>query len=356
MQKMELSAIQLSTILNGKVEGNEQVTVDNFSKIEEGKPGTLTFLANPKYTNYIYETKASIALVNDSFLPEKNLPETLTLIRVPDSYRAFATLLDMVEKMKPRKSGIESPVFISASATFSKEEVYIGAFSYIGENVKIGKNVEIYPQTYIGDNVEIGDNTIIYAGVKIYKGCIIGQRCIIQSGAVIGSDGFGFAKEGEEYKKIPQLGNVVVEDDVEIGANTTIDRAVMDSTIIRKGVKLDNLIQIAHNVDVGENTAIAALCGIAGSTKVGKNCVFGGQVGVGGHITIGDNVSFGAATKTVSNVESGRKVMGYLATDLTNFFRSNIITAKLPEIYREHNKLVKDVEFLKKEINKEQSE
>jgi len=348
---MDLSAKQIAGILSGKVDGNEEVTVNNFSKIEEGKPGTLTFLANPKYINYIYETKASIALVNDSFAPEKELPETLTLIRVKDAYYAFATLLNLVEQSIPKKSGIESPVFISPSASFSQENIYIGAFSYIGENVKIGKNVAIYPQSYIGDNVEIGDNTVIYAGVKIYKGCRIGQGCIIHSGAVIGSDGFGFAKEGELYKKIPQLGNVIIEDDVEIGANTTIDRAVMESTIIHRGVKLDNLIQIAHNVEIGENTAIAAQTGISGSTKVGKNCMLAGQVGLGGHITVGDNVTICARSGSISNIESGRTIMGYLAIDLKNFLRSNIIFSKLPEIYRSHNQLQKDIDTLKKEIN-----
>ena len=352
---MELSAKQIAVILNGKVEGSEQVTVNNISKIEEGKPGTLTFLSNPKYIQYIYSTEASIALVNDSFTPEKALPETLTLIRVKDAYHAFATLLNFVERSKPKKKGVESPVFISPSASFSQENIYIGAFSYIGENVRIGKNVAIYPQSYIGDNVEIGDNTIIYAGVKIYSGCRVGQRCIIHSGVVIGSDGFGFAKEGESYKKIPQLGNVIIEDDVEIGANTTIDRAVMESTIIHKGVKLDNLIQIAHNVEIGDNTAIAAQTGISGSTKVGKNCMFAGQVGLGGHITVGDNVTIGAQSGSISNIESGRTVMGYLAIDLKNFLRSNIIYSKLPDIYRSHNQIEKDIESLKKEIYKEKS-
>ena len=350
---MELNAKQIAGILNGKIEGNELVTVDNFSKIEEGKPGTLTFLSNLKYTHYIYETKASIALVNADFSPEKPLPETLTLIRVADAYRALATLLDLVEKAAPKKSGVEQPVFISPSASFSPEEIYIGAFSYIGENVRIGKNVAIYPQSYVGDNVEIGDNTIIYAGVKLYAGCKIGQRCIIHAGAVIGSDGFGFAKEGEAYKKIPQLGNVVIEDDVEIGANTTIDRAVMESTFIRRGVKLDNLIQIAHNVEIGENTAIAAQTGISGSTKVGKNCVFGGQVGLGGHITIGDNTGIGAQSGIISNIEAGRNILGSPAIDVKNFFRSSIIFSKLPELYRNYNQMQKEIDILKKEINKE---
>ena len=353
---MELSAKQIADILTGKVEGNEQITVDNFSKIEEGKPGTLTFLANPKYINYIYETKASVALVNESFIAEKNLPETLTLIRVNDAYHAFATLMNLAEQAKIKKSGIESPVFISASATYPKDDIYIGAFSYIGENVKIGKNVSIYPQTYIGDNVEIGDNTILYAGAKIYAGCKIGKGCIIHSGAVIGSDGFGFAKGGESYKKIPQLGNVVLEDNVEIGANTTIDRAVMESTIIRKGVKLDNLIQIAHNVEIGDNTVIAAQTGISGSTKVGKNCMVGGQVGLAGHISIGDNCGIGAQSGIVSNIEPGRNILGYPAIDIKNFYRSSIIFAKLPEIYRGHNQLQKDVESLKREITKEKTD
>jgi len=354
--KMELSAKQIAGILNGKVEGNEQVAVDNFSKIDEGKPGTLTFLSNLKYLNYIFETKASIALVNNDFSPEKALPETLTLIRVQDAYHAFATLLDLVEQSIPKKRGIEQPVFISSSASYSEEEIYIGAFSYIGENVRIGKNVAIYPQSYIGDNVEIGDNTTIYAGVKIYSGCKVGQRGIIHAGAVIGSDGFGFAKNGESYKKIQQLGNVIIEDDVEVGANTTIDRAVMESTIIRRGVKLDNLIQIAHNVEIGENTVIAAQTGIAGSTKVGANCMLGGQVGLGGHITIGNNVSVGAKSGIISNIGAGRNIMGYLAIDLKNYLRSNIIFSKLPDIYRGHIQLLKEIDILKKEINKEKSE
>jgi len=353
---MELSAEQIAGILNGKIEGDEQVRVNDFSKIEEGKPGTITFLANPKYIRYIYETKASIALINDNFIPEKTLPKTLTLIRVKDAYFAFAALLNFIDREKPVKKGIESPVFISPSASFSQNEIYIGAFSYIGENVRIGKNAAVYPQSYIGDNVEIGDDTIIYAGVKLYNGCRIGNRCIIHSGAVIGSDGFGFAKEAETYKKIPQLGNVVIEDDVEVGANTTIDRAVMGSTLIRGGVKLDNLIQIAHNVEIGENTAIAALTGISGSTKVGKNCMIAGQVGLGGHITIGDNTNIGAQSGTISNIESGRNMMGSPAIDVKDFFRSAVVFSKLPEMYRNYNQLQKKIETLNKEINKEKSE
>ena len=347
---MEFSAKEIASILQGKIEGNEQVRVSNFSKIEEGKPGTLTFLANLKYTHYIYETQASIALVNDDFIPEKTLPSTLTLIRVPDAYVALASLMEWVEKGKNRKKGIESPAFVGSSASFSPEAVYIGAFAYIGENVSLGENVEIYPHTYIGDNVTVGADTVIYAGAKIYAGCSIGKRCIIHAGAVVGADGFGFAKEDGNYRKIPQLGNVRIEDDVEIGANTTIDRAVMDSTIIRRGVKLDNLIQIAHNVEVGKNTVIAAQTGISGSTKVGENCMIGGQVGLGGHIKIGDNVGIGAQSGVIGNVEPEKNMMGTLAFDVKDYFRSNIIFRKLPEMYKTIGQLRKEMDALQKEL------
>ena len=343
---MELTAQQIAGILNGKIEGDPDVTVNNFSKIEEGRPGTLSFLANLKYSNYIYETKASIVLVNDDFSPEKEVEATL--IRVPNAYMALAVLLDMVNKSK-KKKGIEPMSHIAASAQIDKEAVYIGAFSYIGENAKIGKNVEIYPQVFIGDNVTIGDNTTIYPGVKIYADCKIGEKCIIHAGTIIGSDGFGFAHEGDVYKKIPQVGNVIIEDDVEIGANTTIDRAVMDSTIIHKGVKLDNLIQIAHNVEIGENTAMASQVGISGSTKVGKSCMIGGQVGLGGHIKIGDHVNIGAQSGLISNVEDNHNLIGSPAIEVKNFFRSSILFQKLPDIYKQLNTLQKDFDILKKD-------
>jgi len=346
---MEFSARHIAHILKGSIEGNPDSIVNNFSKIEEGKPHTLTFLANPKYSPYIYETEASIALVNDDFIPEKALPATLTLIRVPNAYSALAQLMDLVNRTKAKKQGIETPVYISNSAQIPEKKIYIGAFAYIGENVQIGENTAIYPNTYIGDNVVIGENTIIYAGVKIYADCRIGQNCIIHAGAVIGADGFGFAKEGDVYRKIPQLGNVIIEDDVEIGANTTIDRAVMDSTIIRRGVKLDNLIQVAHNVEIGENTVIAAQTGISGSTKIGRNGVIGGQVGLGGHIKIGENVSIGAQSGIISNIQEGRKILGSPAIDVQKFFRSSIVFAKLPEMYRQLHQLQKEIEALKNE-------
>ena len=349
---MQFTAKQIAGFLQGKIEGDENVKVSNFSKIEEGKPGTLTFLANPKYASYIYDTQASIALVNDDFVAEKALPQSLTLVRVPSAYAALAQLMNLVEQSKPAKRGIDSMCFIDASATYPKENIYIGAFAYIGANVELGENVVIYPQAYIGDNVKIGDNTVIHPGVCIYHDCKVGKNCIIHSGAVIGSDGFGFAKEGEAFKKIPQIGNVILEDDVEIGANTTIDRAVMDSTIIRKGVKLDNLIQIAHNVEIGENTGMAAQVGISGSTKIGKNCLFGGQVGLGGHIKIGDNVSLGAQSGVISDIEAGKSLIGSPPMEVRNFFRSSILFQKLPDIYRTLNQLQKEVEEMKKELNK----
>lgn len=345
---MEFTAQQIAGILNGRVEGNPNVTVSNFSKIEEGKPGTLSFLANLKYSSYIYETEASIVLVNDDFAPEKEIKATL--IRVPNAYMALAVLLDMVNQSK-KKKGVEPMSFIASSAVVDKEQVYVGAFAYIGEDARVGKNVEIHPQVYVGDGVEIGDDTILYPGAKVYPGCKIGARCIVHSGAVIGSDGFGFAKEGDAYRKIPQVGTVVIEDDVEIGANTTIDRAVMDSTIIRKGVKLDNLIQIAHNVEVGENTAMASQVGVSGSTKIGKGCVLGGQVGLGGHIKLGDNVSIGAQSGLISNIPDGKNLIGSPAIDVKQFFKSSIIFPKLPDMYKQIGELQRELDLLKKQIN-----
>lgn len=341
---ISFTAEQIAKVLNGTIEGDPHVEVGSFSKIEEGKTGSLTFLANPKYTHYIYKTQASIVLVNNDFIPEH--PIKATLIKCANAYAALAVLLDMVEKSKPRKTGIEPMSYIDATAKLG-ESVYIGAFSYIAAGSKIGNNTQIYPQVFIGEGVTIGDNTIIYPGVKIYPGCQIGNNCIIHSGAVIGSDGFGFAPEDGVYKKIPQLGIAIIEDDVEIGANTTIDRAVMDATIIHKGVKLDNLIQIAHNVEIGENTVMAAQVGISGSTKVGKNCMLGGQVGLGGHINIGNNANIGAQSGIISHVEEGAKIIGTPAIPVKDFFRSSVVFPKLPDIYKELSKLQKEIEKLK---------
>lgn len=346
---MELSAQQIASFLSGTIEGNPDVKVSNFSKIEEGKPGTLTFLANPKYEHFIYNTDASIVLVNKDFTPSESLKTTL--IKVENAYAALAMLLNIVEQAKVKKAGIDSTAFIAASATIS-DDCYVGNFAYIGENVTMGKNCRIYPYAYIGDHVTMGDNCTVYPHVTIYEGCVIGNNCILHAGSVIGSDGFGFAPEGENYKKIPQLGNVVLEDDVEIGANTTIDRAVMDSTIIRRGVKLDNLVQIAHNVEVGENTVMAAQVGIAGSTKIGSHCMLGGQVGLSGHIHIADHVVFGAQSGVISDIKEPTTVLGAPAINAKAFMRSSAIFGRLPEMYRTLGKLEREIEQLKKEINK----
>lgn len=346
---MEFTAQQIAAFLRGTVEGDPEVKVSNFSKIEEGKPGTLTFLANPKYEHHIYHTEANIVLVNQDFTPTE--PIHTTLIRVENAYTALAQLLNMVEQAKSKKSGVDSTAFIAPTASVG-EDCYIGNMAYIGERVKLGNNCQVYPFAYIGDNVEIGDNTILYPHVTVYHDCRIGQHCILHAGSVIGADGFGFAPEGEQYKKIPQLGNVVIEDNVEIGANTTIDRAVMDSTIIRQGVKLDNLIQIAHNVEVGENTVMAAQVGIAGSVKVGKHCMFGGQVGLAGHIQIADDVTLGAQAGVISSVKEATTLLGAPAIQARNFMRSSAIFNRLPELYRTIGQLQREVETLKKEINK----
>ena len=341
---MEFTAQQIADFLNGAIEGDPAVKVHDFSKIEEGQPGTLTFLANPKYEHYIYGTKASLVLVNNDFNP--SAPVAATLIRVPNAYAALATLLNMVEQRNEPKKGIAASAFIAASASVGKDG-YVGEFAYIGENTTIGEGCRIFPHAYIGDHVTIGDHTIVYPHVTIYDGCVVGKNCILHAGAVIGSDGFGFAPENGGYKKIPQLGNVVLEDEVEVGANTTIDRAVMNSTVIRKGVKLDNLVQIAHNVQVGENTVMAAQVGISGSTKVGSRCMIGGQVGLGGHIHIGDDTQIGAQSGIISHIEAHSRVMGSPAIPLKNFFRSGVIYRKLPEMYLELNRLKKEIEELK---------
>lgn len=345
---MKFSAKQIADYLHGEVVGDPDVTVSDFSKIEEGKAGTLTFLGNPKYTPYIYQTEADIVLVNDDFVPDK--PIRATLIKVANAYSALASLLEMVNRNKPQQTGAEEMSFVSSTATVG-ENVYVGSFAYIGDHAQIGDDSKIYPQSYVGANVQIGKNCIIYPGVKIYPDCVIGNNCIIHAGVIIGADGFGFSKEEEHYHKIPQMGNVRIEDDVEIGANTTIDRAVMGSTVIRRGVKLDNLIQIAHNCEIGENTVIAAQTGVAGSTKIGESCVIGGQVGIGGHITIGKNSQIGAQSGIISNTKEGSEIIGSPAYPVKNFFKSSIIIPKLPDMYRQLNALEKEIAELKKNLS-----
>lgn len=345
---MKFSAKQIADFLKGEIVGNPDATVTDFSKIEEGKPGTLTFLGNPKYTPYIYQTEADIVLVNDDFVPDK--PIRATLIKVSNAYTALASLMKMAGHDTPEKTGIEEMSYISSTATVG-ENVYVGSFAYIGDQTQIGDDSKIYPQSFVGERVKIGKNCILYAGVKIYHDCVIGDNCIIHAGAVIGADGFGFSKEEEQYHKIPQMGNVLIEDDVEIGANTTIDRAVMGSTIIRRGVKLDNLIQIAHNCEIGENTVIAAQTGVAGSTRIGENCVLGGQVGIGGHITIGKHSQIGAQSGIISNTKEGSEIMGSPAYPVKNFFKSSVIIPRLPDMYRQLNVLEKEITELKKNLS-----
>lgn len=343
---MEFKAKEIAELLKGVVEGDPEISVRNVSKIEEGMPGTLAFLANPKYENYIYSTRASIVLVDRSFIPSH--PLSCTLIRVDSAYDAFATLLQMYDSMRPRPKGIEQPSFIGEQAEIG-EQVYIGAFAYIGKGAKIGNRVSIYPNSYIGNGVTVGDDTVIHPGVKIYSDCVIGKSCIIHSGVVIGADGFGFSPEGEKYKKIPQIGNVVLEDHVEVGANTCIDRATMGSTLICKGVKLDNLIQIAHNVTVGDNSVIAAQAGIAGSSKIGEHCVLGGQVGVVGHLQIGAGTQIAAQSGISSDTAENSVYRGSPAFDLAKYQKCYVVFRKLPELYQQLNALEKEIKTLKSE-------
>ncbi len=345
---MEFKAQSIADFLGGTIEGDANIVVSDVAKIEEGKPGTLAFLANPKYNKYLYETNSSIVIVNQDLQLEAEVKATL--IRVPDAYKAFASLLELYQQAKGYKTGIENPSFIDTSATLGTD-VYVGAFAYIGKNVKIGNHVRIYPQVYVGDNTIIGDDCTLFAGVKIYEGTKIGEACIVHAGAVIGSDGFGFAPtEDGTYKKIPQIGNVILEDLVEIGANTTIDCATMGSTIIRKGTKIDNLVQIAHNVEVGENTVMAAQTGIAGSTKVGKSCMFGGHVGIAGHITIGDYVNMGAMSGVHSSIKSNKTVLGAPAMDIAQAAKVFAVYRNLPQLREQVIGLAKQVAQIKTKL------
>jgi len=343
---MEFTAATIAGFLKGEIEGNPGIKVNTIAKIEEGHEGALSFLANPKYEHYIYSTGSSVVLVNKSFIPSGKIDATL--IRVENAYEAFASLLRLVDQSRPRKKGIHPTAIIESTANVGSD-VYIGPYAYIGENCIIGEGCSVYPHVYIGDNSKLGINCTLYPGVKIYYDCILGEGCIIHAGSVIGSDGFGFAPQSEnEYMKIPQLGNVILEDLVEIGANVTIDRATMGSTIIRRGVKLDNLIQIGHNVEVGENTVMAAQTGISGSTKVGKNCMFGGQVGLAGHIRIANGSKIGAQAGIAGDVkEENTVILGSPAFDIKQFLKSTVIFKRLPELKTKIDTLEKEVESLK---------
>lgn len=337
---MEFSAAQIAGILNGVVQGDPEVTVSGLSKIEEGQPNTLSFLANPKYEEFIYSTGASIVIVNKDFKPTHDLPKLLTLVKVDNAYSCFAKLLDVYNQMRQKQPQIEQPCFVSPSAQIG-DEVYVGAFAYISEDAVIAKGVKIYPNAYIGEGVSIGENTTIFPGVKIYRDCKVGANCIIHAGSVIGADGFGFAPDAEgNFQKVPQIGNVVIEDNVEIGANCTIDRATLGSTFIRQGAKIDNLVQIAHNVDVGKNSAMAAQVGVAGSTKIGERVMVGGQAGISGHIKIADDTKIVAQSGIPGSVKkSGQILMGSPGIPMEDFKKSYFGFRKLPYILQKLREL-----------------
>lgn len=342
---MEFSAKQIAQFVQGVIEGDENATVNTFAKIEDGKPGAISFLSNPKYTHYIYDTESSIVLVDKSVELEK--PTKATLIKVDNAYERVAKLLQLYESMKPKKTGIDSLAFISPSAKIG-ENVYIGAFAYIGDNVVIGDGCQIYPNVVICENAKVGNDCLFYPNVTIYHDCHVGNRVTLHAGSVVGSDGFGFAPSENGYDKIPQIGIVTIEDDVEIGANTCIDRSTMGSTYVRKGVKLDNLVQIAHNTDIGANTVMSAQVGIAGSTKVGQWCMFGGQVGIAGHITIGNKVFLGAQSGVPSSLKDNQTLIGTPPMEKLPYFKSQAIFQKLPDLYKQIQKLQKEVDELKK--------
>ena len=346
---MEFTAAALADLLKGEISGDPEMKVNTIAKIEEGKEGALSFLANPKYEHFIYTTGSSIVLVNHDFVPSS--PVKATLIRVRNAYESFASLMALVDKSRPKKKGVHQTAVIEGSARIGAD-VYIGAFVYIGENCVIGNNCRIYPHTYIGDNTKIGDESLIYSGVRIYHECIIGNNCTIHAGSVIGSDGFGFAPQSEtEFMRIPQLGNVILEDHVEIGANVAIDRATMGSTIIRRGVKLDNLIQVGHNVEIGENTVMAGQSGIAGSAKIGKNCMIAGQVGIVGHLKIADNTRIGAQSGVSGDIKEENQILtGSPAIEHRTFLKSSVIFRKLPEFKSKIDYLEQELEFLKRSM------
>lgn len=343
---MQFTAEMIAAGLGGEIVGNKDVTVSTFAKIEEGHAGALSFMANPKYEHYVYTTESSIVIVNRSWEPKAEVKATL--IKVDDAYGCFAKLLEMYVAYKPQKSGIHPTAVIAESATVG-EGCYIGAYVVVDEGAVVGSGVKLYPHVYLGDGVKVGDGSTLYSGVKVYEGCKVGQRCIIHSGAVIGADGFGFAPNAQgSYDKIPQIGIVTLEDDVEIGANTTIDRATMGATVIRKGTKIDNLVQIGHNVVVGENTVMAGQSAVAGSAKIGNNCMIGGQAGVVGHCTVGDRTIVGSSTGVTSSVPEGSQIMGSFGIDAARFRRVNAVYRNLPELQRSVRELKKEVKRLKK--------
>lgn len=346
---MKFSAKQIAEFIQGTIVGDENATVHTFAKIEEGIPGAISFLSNPKYTSYIYDTQSSIVLVNKDFEPEREIKATL--IKVDNAYESLAKLMTLYEQSHPKRTGIDPLAYVAPTAKIG-ENVYLAPFACVGDHAEVGDNTELHPHATVGRNAKVGKNCILYTNSNVYHDCIVGDNCILHSGSVIGADGFGFAPTPNGYDKIPQIGIAILEDDVEIGANTCVDRATMGATIIRKGVKLDNLIQVAHNVEIGSNTVIASQTGIAGSTKVGEWCMFGGQVGIAGHIKIGDKVNLGAQSGVPGSVKSGQSLIGTPPIEMKNFFKSSAVFKKLPEMYMELNNLKKELEELKKQLNK----
>ena len=346
---MEFSAKQIATFIQGEIVGDENATVHTFAKIEEGMPGAISFLSNPKYTPYIYETQSSIVLVNKDFVPEHEVKATL--IKVDNAYESLAKLLNLYEQSKPKRVGISPLAFIAETAKIGKD-VYIAPFACIGDHAEVGDNTVIHPHVTIGSGAKIGSDCILYANCTVYHDCRVGNRCILHSGSVIGADGFGFAPTPAGYEKIPQIGIAILEDDVEIGANTCVDRATMGATIIRKGVKLDNLVQIAHNDEIGANTVMAAQAGVAGSTKVGEWCMIGGQVGLAGHIRVGNKVSLGAQSGVPSNLKDGSQLIGTPPMELKQYFKASVVQRNLPEMLTELRQLRKELNELKQQINK----
>lgn len=346
---MEFSAKQIAAFIQGEIVGDENATVHTFAKIEEGVPGALSFLSNPKYIPYLYETNASIVLVNRDFVPEQAVKATM--IKVDNAYESLARLLTLYEQSKPKHTGVHALAFVAPTAKIGKD-VYIAPFAYVSEHAEVGDRTQLYPHATVGEGVKIGDDCIVYANATIYHDCRVGNRCVLHSGSVVGADGFGFAPTAEGYEKIPQIGIVVLEDDVEIGANTCVDRATMGATIVHRGVKLDNLVQVAHNDEIGSHTVMAAQVGIAGSTKVGEWCMFGGQVGIAGHIHIGDKVVFGAQSGVPSSVEANQQLIGTPPMEERPYFRAQAVFRKLPDMYRELGALRKELNELKKQLNK----
>ena len=346
---MEFSAKQIAAFVQGEIVGDENATVHTFAKIEEGVPGALSFLSNPKYTPYIYETKSSIVLVNKDFIPEQ--PINATLIKVNNAYESLAKLMTLYEQSHPKRVGIDPLAYVAPTAQIGKD-VYLAPFACVGDGAIVGDGTELHPHATVGRNAKVGANCILYAHATVYHDCIVGNNCIMHAGSVVGADGFGFAPTPDGYEKIPQIGIAILEDNVEIGANTCIDRATMGATIIHKGVKLDNLVQIAHNVEVGANTVMASQVGIAGSTKVGEWCMFGGQVGVAGHITIGDKVNLGAQSGAPGSIKANQQLIGTPPMEMKPYFKSQAVFRKLPDMYKEIDALRKELNELKEQLNK----